>query len=80
MKVSVKTIQKIMQEICKKRDIDGDSLEYATDIERENEYIVRAYDPVGNRSYLVSITKSDKHTCPTFTYSLTIRTGEKLGI
>lgn len=76
MKVSLKTIQKIMQEICKKRDIDGDSLEYATDIERENEYIVRAYDPVGNCSYLVSITKPKNK----YTYSLTIRTGEKLGV
>ena len=76
MKVSIKTIQKIMSEVCERRDIDGNTLEYYTDIEKDNEYIVRAYDPKNNRSYLVVITKPKN----TYTYTLVIRTGRKMEI
>ena len=76
MKVSLKTIQKIMNEVCERRDIDGNTLEYYTDIEKDNEYISGAYDPKNNRSYLVVITKPKN----TYTYTLIIRTGRKMEI
>ena len=76
MKVSLKTITRIMDEVCKRRDINPDTLEYYTDIEKDNEYIVRAYDPKNNRSYLVIITKPKN----TYTYTLIIRTGRKMEI
>ena len=76
MKVSIKTIQKIMSEVCERRDIDENTLEYYTDSEKDNEYSVRAYDPKKNRSYLVVITKPKN----TYTYTLIIRTGRKMEI
>ena len=57
MKVQLKTIERIMNEICEKYNIDGDVLELYTDIEKTNEYIVRAYDPNNNQSLTVKITK-----------------------
>lgn len=74
MKVPLKIVERIMNDVCECRDIHPDTLEYATDIEHDDEYIVRAYDPEYNCSYLVIITKQKKN----YAYSLIIRPGEKL--
>ena len=74
MKVSFKTIEKFMDEICERHGINPDTLEYATDIEKSDEYVVRAYDPENNRSYLVVITKP----LSKYIYGLIIRKGENL--
>ena len=57
MVVSLKTVIRIMDEIEKMEKLDGDSLEYATDIEQENRYIIRAYDPNTNKTLYVYISK-----------------------
>ena len=57
MNVNFKTVDRFMNEICEKYNIDGDVLEFYTDIEKINEYIVRAYDPINNQSLTVKITK-----------------------
>lgn len=58
MKVSLKTVQKIMDEVCENNRLDGDALEYHTDIENFNDkYIVRAYDPNSDRTLFVYISK-----------------------
>ena len=57
MKVQLKTIERIMNEICEKYSLDGDVLGYYDDLEKTNEYIVRAYDPNNNQSLTVKITK-----------------------
>ena len=55
MNVNFKTVDRFMNEICEKYNIDGDVLEFYTDIEKINEYIVRAYDPINNQSLIISI-------------------------
>ena len=57
MKVTLKTIDRIMSEIIEKYNLVDEELCYYTDIEKFNEYIVRAYDPNNNQSLIVSITK-----------------------
>ena len=57
MNVNFKTVDRFMNEICEKYNIDGDALKFYTDVEKINEYIVRAYDPIGNQSLVVKITK-----------------------
>lgn len=57
MNVNFKTVDRFMNEICEKYNIDGDVLEFYTDIEKINEYIVRAYDPNNNQSLIITITK-----------------------
>ena len=71
MKVTLKTIERITNEICEGRNLDPDTMEFATDIERENEYIVRMYDPCGNNSYMITITKNGRK----YEYALTVRSG-----
>lgn len=57
MKVTLKTITRIMNEICEKYNLVDEELCYYTDLEKTDEYIIRAYDPIGNQSLVVKITK-----------------------
>ena len=57
MKVTLKTIDRIMGEIIEKYNLVDEELCYYTDLEKTDEYIVRAYDPINNQSLTVKITK-----------------------
>lgn len=57
MKVTLKTIDRIMSEIIEKYNLVDEELCYYTDLEKTDEYIVRVYDPINNQSLTVKITK-----------------------
>lgn len=73
MKVTLSVINRIMKAIAKIENLDLDSLEYYNDIEGETRYIVRAYNPIDEKTLFVYITKP----CDKYEYDYRFVDGDK---
>lgn len=66
--VPFKTIERIMIDVCEFDEIDIDDLEFYTDIQVNDKYVIRAYEQPSDRTIFIII--SYNHDTKRYNYDL----------